>query len=286
MINDPNFENKDVKMKLIETNATWHTKCEIVAKELIKAGEEITVNYQDIVSTKRAQRETLKKQKKKKAHKETQQKEVGDLSENDKARGDTEKEEVVYLSESEVNRVMDLFASGKSGNYSKVIVKLKDNVENSKSEDGVGNNNDNDNVLFGSDDTDSSLGSTDTNAILQQTVGHDIASAVTDDERNHVLDRDLKKIPFAYSMIVGGPTGCELMMISQSHWTKDKMEWAHLRKCFKIKILDGMDIIFTDQTYHAGAATNHEKKNGRFFCYIVKDKGKMGSGCTPHPSGI
>ena len=86
-------------------------------------------------------------------------------------------------------------------------------------------------------------------------------------------------------MIVGGPTGCELMMISQSHWTKDKMEWAHLRKCFKIKILDGMDIIFTDQTYHAGAATNHEKKNGRFFCYIVKDKGKMGYGGTPHPSG-
>jgi len=196
MINDPNFENKDVKMKLIETNSTWHTKCEIVAKELIKAGEEIMVNYQDIVRTKRAQRGTLKKQKKKKGHKETQQKEVGDLSENDKARGDTEKEEVVYLSESEVNRVMDLFASDKSGNYSKVIVKLKEDVENSKSEDGVGNNNDNDNVLFGSDDTDSSIGSTDTHAILQQTVGHDIASAVTDDERNHVLYRDLKKYLF------------------------------------------------------------------------------------------
>lgn len=61
------------------------------------------------------------------------------------------------------------------------------------------------------------------------------------------------------------------------------MKWAHLRKFFGIKMLDGVSVIFIDHTYHAGASTNN-KKNALFFCHLVKTEGNTGRGCSPFPS--
>ena len=55
-------------------------------------------------------------------------------------------------------------------------------------------------------------------------------------------------------MIMSGLSGCELMMILQTHLVKNELTMAHRGQMFCIKIKDGMMILFTDHTYHAGAS--------------------------------
>ena len=52
MINDPSFSMKE-GYAYTQTNCRWHSKCEVIASRDIKAGEELTVKYQEEVITKR-----------------------------------------------------------------------------------------------------------------------------------------------------------------------------------------------------------------------------------------
>ena len=86
-------------------------------------------------------------------------------------------------------------------------------------------------------------------------------------------------------MIVAGPSGCALMMISQSHLIEETMKYAHTRNMFRIQVSDGMIILFTDNTYHAGAsAKSSNDKSVRFFSYVHKTSECRGY-TTPKPSG-
>ena len=61
------------------------------------------------------------------------------------------------------------------------------------------------------------------------------------------------------------------------------MKYAHKRNMFRITVLDGMIILFTDNTYHAGASTTSSNdKSVRFFSYVHKTSECRG---TPKPSG-
>ena len=52
MINDPSFSMKEGDA-YTQANCRWHSKCEVIASRDIKAGEELTVKYQEEVITKR-----------------------------------------------------------------------------------------------------------------------------------------------------------------------------------------------------------------------------------------
>ena len=52
MINDPSFSMKEGYAGPL-ANCRWHSKCEVIASRDIKAGEELTVNYQENVTKKR-----------------------------------------------------------------------------------------------------------------------------------------------------------------------------------------------------------------------------------------
>ena len=52
MINDPSFSMKEGDA-YTQTNCRWHSKCEVIASRDFKAGEELTVKYQEELITKR-----------------------------------------------------------------------------------------------------------------------------------------------------------------------------------------------------------------------------------------
>ena len=52
MINDPSFSMKEGDA-YTHTNCRWNSKYEVIASRDIKAGEELTVKYQEEVITKR-----------------------------------------------------------------------------------------------------------------------------------------------------------------------------------------------------------------------------------------
>ena len=51
MINDPSFSTKEGYAVPL-ANCRWHSKCEVIASRDIKAGEELTVKYQENVTKK------------------------------------------------------------------------------------------------------------------------------------------------------------------------------------------------------------------------------------------
>ena len=110
-------------------------------------------------------------------------------------------------------------------------------------------------------------------------------SAIDENESISDWKRDLDTLPYSYPMIVAGLTGCALMMISQSHLIEETMKYAHTRNMFRILVSDGMIILFTDNTYHAGASTTSSNdKSVRFFGYVHKTDECRGC-ITPKPSG-
>ena len=354
MINDPNFMKKNVTEKLIPSNARLHIKCEILACQFINAGDEILVNYQEEIVTKRARRNTLNRTEKEKIF--GKQVNRCDISLND-----DDVDRSFISTQDEPNSYPKLIAINNAAKEIQVQVTVMENnhtitVENSEPE------NDLDIEIVGKQNSASTgptmtvtskrsseaskpirmtkcsyhrcpgysadskkcsqceIGylhhcchtdfmttqqhmpsfntlpkeekcydciSDESDKILKKIVENDLSSAIAEDEEVDNFYRNLDKIPFAYSMIIGGPDGCDLMMITNSHWHKENMTWAHLRKFFRIKIADGMVIIFVDHNYHAGATTDNNLKNARLFGYLSEadDKIKMGKGGTPSPQG-